>query len=156
MSLKDERSKGACSDREIKFRICMEKGILAIGWGITATVNSWQEYCLTAKKVYKNDKGFERAIKALAEMQEGDLVWTKNPVTDEWFLSRIVDKNPFPGICYDLQEFDICSYRLCEFLSLKIPQEICEQLNSKKIVKLQTASRITDENLINATNALIK
>ena len=52
MNLKDNRKKEKCTDQELKFRICKEKGILAIGWGISEKVNSWQEYRIKAKKIY--------------------------------------------------------------------------------------------------------
>ena len=156
MNLKDNRKEGKCSDEELKFRLCKEKGILAIGWNVTAEVNSWQEYRLKAEKVYTSEKkNLTTACNGFEKMKEGDLVWVANPVTKDWYLTRVIDKNSEPTICKNLKEFDICSYRICEFLNVTISDEIIALLNSDKISKRLTLSEIHNEKMITATNALV-
>ena len=117
MNLIDNRNEGERNkDDELKFRLCQEKGIIAIGWGVSGFINSWQEYLQSANEVWKSDKNFIAAINALEEMAYGDLVWTKNPASGDIYIAEVVDKSPEPSIYNNLIEFDICAYRKCRYL----------------------------------------
>lgn len=151
MNLKDNRKSEKCSDEELKFRICKEKGILAIGWGVESFVNSWQEYCIKAEKIY----GKIPAINSLEKMSCGDFVWVKNPVVKEYYLVEIIDKNPFPSICGNLKEFDINSYRLCKFTSVTATEDIADLLQNKADIR-HTISQIKNSELLSATKTLIE
>lgn len=112
MNLIDNRNKSKRNkDDELKFRLCKEKGIIAIGWGVTEPVNSWQEYLEVANNVYKGNGGYSAARNALPKMSCGDLVWTKNPVTGDAYIVEITDKSAEPSIYGHLTEFDICAYK---------------------------------------------
>jgi hypothetical protein len=117
MNLKDDRSIKDCNaDKELKFRICLEKSILAIGWGLNATFDNWTEYKKFADWHYQDDIGYHTAVKYLKKMKRGDLVWIKNPVTDERYLAQIVDD--VPSLCSYLKEFDMYSYRKANIFSI--------------------------------------
>ncbi len=117
MNLIDNRNEGERNkDAELKFRLCKEKGIIAIGWGVSGVVNSWQEYLEAANNAWRANKNFVAATNALKEMACGDLVWIKNPASDDVYIAEIVDKSADPSIYSNLMEFDICAYRKCRYL----------------------------------------
>ena len=110
MNLIDARDEDVKNkDTELKFRLCKERGILAIGWGVSSVVNSWQEYLDVASNTWRTSKNFVAATNALKEMAYGDLVWVKNPVSDDVYIAEIVDKSTDPSIYSNLMEFDICA-----------------------------------------------
>ena len=117
MNLKDNRKEvDRNKDAELKFRLCKEKGMVAIGWGVNSVVNSWQEYLEAANNTWRANMNFVAATNALKEMACGDLVWIKNPVSDDVYIAEIVDKSADPSIYSNLIEFDICAYRKCRYL----------------------------------------
>lgn len=104
MNLIDNRKLGnRCKDQELKFRICIEKSIVGIGWGLNACFDSWEEYHTCADYRYHENKGYTTAANALKEMACGDLVWTQNPVTHERYLAQVLDSEP--SLCCHLREF---------------------------------------------------
>ena len=119
VNLKDNRKEEYRNkDGQIKFRLCKEKRIVTIGWGVKEPVNLWEEYKEIADKVYKGDRGYAAARNALEKIKYGDLVWTKNPVTEEYYIAEITGKSDIPSIFNDLIEFDTCAYKRCRFFSV--------------------------------------
>lgn len=110
MNLKDNRDKPKQNrDKELKFRLCRERSMIAIGWAVDGNVSSWEEYKLLADIRYANYTAYAVARNGLQSMEPGDLVWTRNPVTHEYYLVEITDG--IPSITNDWKEFDICGYR---------------------------------------------
>lgn len=119
MNLKDNRNEQERNKVEqLKFLLCKEKEMIAIGWGIKKRVNSWEEYKEIADDVYRDDRGYVLARNALERVKCGDLVWTKNPVTKKYYIAEITGKSDIPSIFNDLIEFDTCAYKRCQFFSV--------------------------------------
>ena len=110
MNIKDNRDKEKTNrDQELKFQLCRERSMVAIGWAIDECVSSLEEYKLKADKLYCGELSYTSARNSLQNMNSGDLVWTQNPVTHEHYLVEITDEIPL--ITNDLKKFDISGYR---------------------------------------------
>lgn len=159
MNLIDNRNEGERNkDDELKFRLCKEKGMIAIGWGVSGVINSWQEYLKSANEVWKSDKNFVAGINALEEMSDGDLVWIKNPVSDDVYIAEIVDKSADPSIYSNLMEFDICAYRKCRYLYVNsnyLTGSLCKKhLSARRAIeKMRDSAR---QDTIDATLTLFE
>ena len=155
MNLIDNREQESrCKDKELKFRICREKSILAIGWGLSAEFDSWQDYKNLADIFYKDNKGYLSAIAAIQKISCKDLVWTQNPVTNERYLAQVIDSPP--SLCCNLREFDLFSCRKAEFY--KVDMELLERcgLSGQKLSGRQTIEQIHGQNIIDATIQLFE
>lgn len=153
MNLKDDRdAENRNSDDELKFRICIEKSILAIGWGFNANFEDWSEYKALADDYYKDDKddkAYSAAVNGLTKMQKDDLVWLKNPVSHERYLAQIVDDAP--SMCCCLKDFDIYSCRKASII--KISPELLKQfdLQGKKDYGRHTIEQVREQPIIDGT-----
>lgn len=145
MNLKDNRDEDKRNkDAELKFRLCMEKEIIAIGWVVSEVVNSWQEYLDKANKARCNQNNFSTGTKALKRMKCGDLVWVKNPVSKEYYLVQITDNSPEPSIYRNLMEFDICAYRRCRYWQVE-PSFLIGALCRKNLSARRAIERMSME-----------
>lgn len=156
VNLKDNRdSDRKNKDTELKFRLCMEKEIIAIGWSVPGVINSWQEYLAFADKFWGAESEYIVGTNAIKEMVYGDLVWVKNPVSDEFYIAEILDKAPDPSIYSNLTEFDICAYRKCKFFRVE-QFHLTDALCKKNLTARHAIERIrpSRQNTIDATNAL--
>ena len=145
MNLKDNRNdRERNKDVELKFNICREKNKIAIGWPINEKVNSWEEYKEISDKKYKGDKGYAAARNAFEKVQYGDLIWTKNPKTGDYYLVEIIDKNEKPSICNELSEKDIVAYRHCKFFPIK-SQYIIGPLHNTKLRAIRAIEKMGTE-----------
>lgn len=150
MNLIDNRKLGnRCKDQELKFRICIEKSIVGIGWGLNGAFDFWKDYCKLADLYYTNDTGYASAISALKEMICGDLIWTQNPVTHERYLAQVLDNEP--SLCCYLREFDLFSYRKAEIYRVYEEQLKRYVLSEEKPSGRHTIERIHEQRLIDAT-----
>ena len=150
MNLKDNRAvENRNADEELKFRICIEKSILAIGWGFCADFKDWSEYKFLADVRYGDDKGYSAAVKGLTEMQKGDLVWLKNPVSHERYLAQILDDAP--SLCCNLKDFDIYSCR--KACIIPVSSEMLSQFNllDKKDFARHAIERVKDQSIVDET-----
>lgn len=155
MNLIDNREQGnRCKDKELKFCMCKEKSVLAIGWGLRAEFDSWQEYKNLADVFYKENKGYVSAIAAIQKISCKDLVWTQNPVTNERYLTQVLDS--LPSLCCNLREFDLFSCRKAKFY--KVDGELLEQcgLSGQKLSGRQTIEQIHRQDIIDATVQLFE
>ena len=110
MNLIDNRQvKNRNTDKELKFRICLEKSILAIGWGVSECPRAWAAYRALADQEHAADSAYPTAVRNLQEMQKGDLVWLHNPVTQVYYLAQVTDDAP--TLCCDFAAFDVFSCR---------------------------------------------
>lgn len=110
MNLKDDRNVSERNrDEELKFRLCREKSIVAIGWAIPEDVFTWNDYKKRADVVYAAKNNYHIARDHLQRMEKGDLVWVKNPPKKAYFLVEITDDSP--NVCNNLKEFDVSGYR---------------------------------------------
>lgn len=149
MNLKDNRSiENHNADEELKFKICIEKSILAIGWGFDAIFYDWSQYKALADYYYRDYDGYRTAVKYLSDMQNGDLVWLKNPVTDESYIAQIIDDAP--SLCCYLKEFDIYGYRKAKIF--KITPDLLEKYNiPNKKGKGHTIEHVRIQSVIDGT-----
>mgnify|MGYP000144707871 CR=1 FL=1 len=153
MNLIDNReSENRCKDPELKFRLCMEKSILGIGWGLNAAFDSWEDYRTLADYHYHENKGYTTAVNALKEMACGDLVWTQNPVTHERYLAQVLDDKP--SLCCYLREFDLFSYRKMDIFQVGAELLDCYGIPEKELSGRHTIEQIREQRLIDATKEL--
>ena len=155
MNLIDNReSENRCKDPELKFRLCMEKSILGIGWGLNAAFDSWEDYRTLADYHYHENKGYTTAVNALKEMACGDLVWTQNPVTHERYLAQVLDDKP--SLCCYLREFDLFSYRKMDIFQVGAELLDCYGIPEKELSGRHTIEQIREQRLIDATKELFE
>lgn len=153
MNLIDNREpENRCKDPELKFRLCMEKSILGIGWGLNAAFDSWEDYRTLADYRYDGDMGYSTAVSALKNMLSGDLVWTQNPVTHERYLAQVLDDKPL--LCCYLREFDLFGYRKAKIYRVDEERLSCYGLSEEKLSGRHTIERIREQRLIDATKEL--
>lgn len=153
MNLKDDRDeKARNNDDELKFRLCLEKSILAIGWGLDTNFDNWQAYRSVADLRYGNNYGYPSAVNALQEMECGDLVWTQNPVTHEHYLAQIVDNEP--SFCCDLKEFDIFGCRKANFVYVDSQLLNKFDLSGGSLSGRHAIERVKIQNIIDSTKQL--
>ncbi len=153
MNLIDNREpENRCKDPELKFRICVEKSILGIGWGLNAAFDSWEDYQALADYRYDGDMGYSTAVNALQNMLSGDLVWTQNPVTHERYLAQVLDDKPL--LCCYLREFDLFSYRKMDIFQVGAELLDCYGIPEKELSGRHTIERIREQRLIDATMQL--
>ncbi len=157
MNLKDNRGGSKRNhDKALKFQLCLEKGLVAIGWGISDVVNTWNAYKEKADLEYDGSIGYRAARNNLQNMGAGDLVWVKSPVTNEYYLVKITDDTP--GICNSLKKFDICAYRRGTYYAVD-EHELSGALCRKRIRAVHTLERMHDTSrgdTIRATIELFK
>ena len=155
MNLKDNRiDNSRNNDEELKFRICMEKSVLAIGWGINADFDSWRDYRELADLYYKGSTKYKTAVNALSKMSCGDLVWIRNPVAHSRYLAQVLDDEP--SLCCNLREFDLFSYRKADIYGVDEGQMGQYGLLKEKPTGRHAIERIGKQELINATERLFE
>lgn len=157
MNLKDNRSEqDRNKDKELKFRLCKEKSIIAIGWCVPNTVHTWDEYREKADLIYCNNNGYPSAAGNLEKIRKGDYVWVKHPTEEEYHLAEVIDN--LPGIYDTLKEFDICGYRRVKYVACKRGNELTGDLAPDKLKARSTLEQMHENNrldTIRATEALI-
>lgn len=155
MNLIDNRDKtdNRNVNAELKFQLCRERSMLAIGWAIPDVVNTWKEYKKIADKKYPKSRGYAAARNNLEKIKKGDIVWTKNPVTGERFIVEIQDD--YPGIYSSLKEFDTCAYRKGTYYPVS-SEDLCGALSEKKISARHSIEKMRNKRLdtIEATKEL--
>ncbi len=150
MNLKDNRSvENRNADEELKFKICIEKSILAIGWGFDAIFYDWSQYKLLADYYYQDDAGYRTAVKYLSDMKRSDLVWLKNPVTHERYLVQIIDDVPSLA-CY-LKDFDIYTCRKANIIKINSETLSKFDLLGKKDFARRTIEQVGEQSIIDGT-----
>lgn len=143
MNLKDNRGGPKQNrDKELKFRLCLEKSMVAIGWAIPDTVNTWEEYRKKAKEIWAGNEGYLTAATNLQDMKKGDLVWVRNPTGRTLYLVEIIDD--VPGIYSSLKEFDICGYRKGEFY-LVGEEQLTDELRDGNLRARGTLERMHED-----------
>lgn len=155
MNLKDNRKDGLCNaDEELKFRICKEKSMLGIGWGLNACFPSWNAYRELADLYYENDKGYAAAVNALEKIACGDLVWVQQPAKHTWYLAQVTDDKP--SLCCYLREFDLYGYRKAEFYRIDEDQLNRFCLSQEKRSGRHTIEKAKSQSVIDATWNLLQ
>lgn len=131
MHLKDNRACNPDKSSDVKFQVCKQHNIVAIGW-----------YGVCTEK----DQAFKRAYQALASMQRGDLVWVQNPKCKEHYLCEILNDRiiEFPE---KLALLDMAQGRICEYHAVKATEPICQILP----VCRHTIQAITDSDICEKT-----
>ena len=97
-----------------KFQFCKERGIIGIGWVGSDPENS-------------EDIGFLRAHNAISAFRKGDLVWTKDPDSKEYYICRVTGE-ALSASGAELNQHDISKFCPCEFIAVgeeeKLPSGI--------------------------------
>lgn len=136
INLKDNRDKSKQNKNTgLKFQICRERCIVAIGWSVCDNVNTWEEYKHLADAEYANDTSYAAARNGIQSIKSGDLVWVRNPVTREYYLVEITDEAP--SVANELRDFDICGYRRGNYYS--IPNAMLTDALSPKMLSARRA-----------------
>lgn len=144
MNLRDNRAEDSRNkDKGLKFRLCREKDILAVGWSVPEPVHTLSEYRKIADKRY-NTPAYRKAMKALQDMQKGDLVWVRDPENGSYYLAEIKDGEI--GIYDGIKEFDSCAYRHATYYAVSdTEREKFEALTPKKLSARHTIEKMHEE-----------
>lgn len=150
MYLIDNRDESSRSnDTELKFRICLEKSMLGIGWCINGSFDSWKDYLQIADMVFDKSKGYSTAMNKIQEMAKGDLVWLQNPISRDYYIAQVCDDSP--SLCCHLREFDLYSYRKAEIYP--VDKDLIEKysLTDDDISGRHTIENIHKQAVVDAT-----
>lgn len=95
MNLKDNRDKDQNKEIDKKFNTCIENHLVAIGWGVENPDLNWEEYKRFAQEYYGSDKrsarSFLYAVNQMEAIKPGDLIWSKNPKSKEYYIFRVCE-----------------------------------------------------------------
>lgn len=72
------------------FQFCLERSIVAAGWPIDGMATQSIADCEERGKSQYPGRSFTRMIHAMRDMQPNDLVWTRRPLTSEYYLCRVL------------------------------------------------------------------
>ncbi len=154
MNLKDNRDEPN-QDFTLKFDLCFEKSMIAIGWSVSSVVNTWDEYKNIADKQYADALRYRVARNNLERLKRGDLVWVKNPATGARYIVEITDDSP--EIYTHLKEFDIFAYRKGKYHLIKeLPSDILSEKQLRARHTLECMHSETRGETIRATIALFR
>lgn len=133
MNLKDNRYHPASCNSDRKFRICKFLGVLAIGWADDTS----------------QDDSFKVAYNGIASMSSGDLVWTKNPITQEEYLCKIT--GTFEKEIGILNREDIGYIIPCEFNIIDDACLLQSGIAKEQLISRKTLQMCHDTDLLNST-----
>lgn len=145
INLKDNRAGGINLQKADKFNKCQNACIIAIGW--------------TDKAKRTADPDFERAYNTLLHMKQGDLVWTRNPETKEYYLCTVTDdvdtsKPLKEKSASAFTALDIACCRDVEFKKIGTKNHLPAGITYRNLISRQTARRIKNKDVIRITNTL--
>lgn len=143
INLKDNRNNGENINSVDKFEICHRKSIIALGW--------------TAEESRKDDLAFYKSYNILKNMKKGDLIWTRNPQTKEYYICEILDdinvSEPLKekvGKMYN--HLDISCYRDVRFEKFGTKDELPINVTYRNLISRGTVRRVKNKNIIRVTN----
>lgn len=129
MNLLDNRSEeNKPTDlQQSKFQFCKERGIVGIGWVGCDPINS-------------KDVGFLRAANAFSDFKKDDLVWTKDPVSKEYYICRVTDE-PIAANDAELHRYDISKFCSCEFITVGSEENLPQGILNMDLTSRTTISK---------------
>lgn len=129
MNLLDNRSEeNKPTDlQQSKFQFCKERGIVGIGWVECDPINS-------------KDVGFLRAANAFSDFKKDDLVWTKDPVSKEYYICRITDE-PITANDAELHRYDISKFCSCDFITVGSEENLPQGILNVDLTSRTTISK---------------
>lgn len=129
MNLLDNRSEeNKPTDlQQSKFQFCKERGIVGIGWVGCDPINS-------------KDVGFLRAANAFSDFKKDDLVWTKDPVSKEYYICRVTDE-PIAANDAELHRYDISKFCSCEFITVGSEENLPQGILNVDLTSRTTISK---------------
>lgn len=145
MNLKDNTCNGIKLNNSDKFNICRKAGMLALGW--------------TTEKSRMEDPTFARVYKLLHDMKKGDLVWTRNPETKEYYICEIADSlrstDPLQEKPYSkYAEFDISCFRNAKFKKIGTKEYLPVGITYRNLISRSTIRKVNNNVVIKSTNEL--
>lgn len=143
MNLKDNTCNGTKLENSDKFNTCYREGMLALGW--------------TTEESREKDPTFEKVYKLLHDMKKGDLVWTRNPETKEYYICEVSDNlsniDPLqekPHSKYD--ELDISCFRSAQFRTVGTKEYLPNEITYRNLISRRRVRRVNNGTVIKATN----
>ena len=143
INLKDNSGDGSKKNTPYKFEFCKDKSIIGIGW---------------CDEKYVNDNDYNSAKECLDKMQQGAFVWTRHPVSKEYYLCKILDKTTIELDLNDPKnqkytDNDISAYRKVKFH--RINCNVKSLIDYKKLISRSTARAVFDAKTIKLTEDII-
>lgn len=129
MNLLDNRSEeNKPTDlQQSKFQFCKERGIVGIGWVGCDPINS-------------KDVGFLRAANAFSDFKKDDFVWTKDPVSKEYYICWVTDE-PITANDAELHRYDISKFCSCEFITVGSEENLPQGILNVDLTSRTTISK---------------
>lgn len=133
------------------FEFCKKKNILGIGWGMDRESlekfkieNNFQNYKKLVLNYYSN-RGLKTALNCYSEIEENDLIWTRDRKDNIFYLCRVIGKWEYEHKNENIEN-DIFSYFPVEYLKIGTVEEVPGKvINSFKA--RNTLQRISDNDI---------
>lgn len=113
--------------QKTKFQFCKERGIVGIGW-------------VGCDPTESKDIGFLRAANAFSDFKKGDLVWTKDPDSKEYYICRITSE-PIVAQGAELHRYDISQFCHCEFITVGTEENLPQGILKENLISRATISK---------------
>ena len=140
MNIKDNRTNGSLASSGQKFDVCLQRGILAIGW-VGYTINQ--------------STSFQRAYNALDRMRQGDLVWVKHPVSGQRYICKITkDGIQVENNGNSPTHVDLGFYVECKYYPISNSDLAAFGIEPRRLVSISTARRSLKPDLNDMTTRL--
>lgn len=138
MNLKDKRTGAVPEDSKNKFKMCLERGILAIGW-------------VEEQSKLSEQKAYSSAKNAIKSFKKDDLVWVRNPYAEEGeterYICKVLSDDIQTATCNELNDCDIGEFQIAEFYPV---DNIPAGINAWELVSRHTIQS-ANENVTNKT-----
>lgn len=110
-----------------KFQFCKERGIIGIGWVGYDPEDS-------------EDIGFLRANNAISAFKKDDLVWIKNPDSNEYYICRVTGE-VLAAHGTELNRHDIGKFCPCDFIGVGTEESLPQGILKEDLISRATISK---------------
>lgn len=110
-----------------KFQFCKERGIIGIGWVGYDPEDS-------------EDIGFLRANNAISAFKKDDLVWIKNPDSNEYYICRVTGE-VLVAHGTELNRHDIGKFCPCDFIGVGTEESLPQGILKEDLISRATISK---------------
>ena len=128
MNLKDNSGNGERKNTNYKFKLCLENGLLAIGW---------------CDEKDKSNKNYQNAHNCLYNMNIGDLVWVKNPTSKERYICEISENELIKDLSKRLPGQDMSEGKKCKFVLIQ--EEDYKNIGYRRLISRPTVRPVKND-----------
>lgn len=102
-----------------QFDLCKKNDVIGIGWPVDEVPRDCEHYLELVEKEYEKCKetGWKRSPRRFCEMQAGDIVWSQDPETEEFYIGEVEDPWEY-RTDRDFEDAEIACTRPCELFKV--------------------------------------